>query len=321
MKNRIFTISFVGFFAFASMSGLFGDEVRLTDGNVVSGAIKSISNDYIIIEVDGKFFNIDRARVSGAQFGDGSVLGVGGNAVSMSTPVSSLSTSSEPKAPLVWLPFNENTSNNGKEPVKIEKEGNLAYADAPNGGVASAVYSAGFGSVVKITPTPRLTTLNRFSVSFWFIPQDSRRTQYLVSKWTSSQNETGTAVGVFAISYAQDGSVVIYLVDSYGKYHAFGARDLIDMKAQWNHFALTFGQGEMKIYLNGEAKRVYETPFDLAQNDVSPIVLLSAPRNRSDYSQYNYVGGFDDFRLWDEVIDVTEIKRIYGEMSLDNPAE
>ena len=75
----------------------------------------------------------------------------------------------------------------------------------------------------------------------------------------------------------------------------------------WDHLAGTYADGSQKFYVNGEL--VGETTASLSVNTAQEF-LIGAGANETANHNYRFVGKIDDVRLYDRVLDDTEIASV-----------
>ena len=100
--------------------------------------------------------------------------------------------------------------------------------------------------------------------------------------------------------------------------HSGGQRNIISCNAlapdRWNHLAMTFLGGEMRLYVNGELAG--ESRFIQALDHNPSTDLLIGGRDYATYPMDRFAW-FDlaDLRIWSKALDARQIAALYGEFS------
>ena len=276
----------------ASSVSAVSDTLELRNGDRITGHIRSMDEDHIVVETEYGVLEIDRLFVvSGA-----------------------LSPEKEiPKDMLLFhYDFEGNfldTSGNGHI---MQEHGGVTFVSGPSGpefsaAENSAAYADGSGQYLEISATDATNAVDTFSLSFWIRLHDAEKFQFIVSKWASTTGTT--ADGKFALSHRQ-GNLTLYVVDETGTFHSVSARTAV-LPDVWTHIAIVVGQETASIYVAGEPAKEAHLGFTLLYHDTSPIHFLTASTGTNpDWARYNVVGAIDGIWLFGRQLTPDEIQTL-----------
>lgn len=191
--------------------------------------------------------------------------------------------------------------------------GTLPQLTADRFGRANMAYSFGNGALIEV---PYASELNppAFTISLWVDMTANTNGSYMISmnRWNGYKfNLNGTAVPFLTVSVAG----AIYDRDA-------GA---VNVGANmWTHLAVSYTDGVMKFYVNGELKKTWTNTPGAALTLASPVDLSignELPKqyyNLTDDSNPNYfwgasyfIGSMDDIRMYNTVLTDGEVNSIY----------
>lgn len=191
--------------------------------------------------------------------------------------------------------------------------GTLPQLTTDRFGNANMAYSFNNGALIEV---PYASELNppAFTISLWVNMKANTNGSYMISmnRWNGYKfNLNGTAVPFLTVSVASS----IYDRDA-------GA---VNVTANtWTHLAVSYTDGAMKFYVNGELKKTWTNTPGAALTLASPVDLSignELPKqyyNLTDNSNPNYfwgasyfIGSMDDIRFYNTVLADKDINSIY----------
>lgn len=263
------------------------DRLELVNGDVISGTIRQMDADRVLMETEYGVLEIDRSAVRLGQFGtvDGSVSD--GLVFHFPFAGSVLDATGLYRA-----------TNNG-----------MRFVADREGLPAAAVRSDGTGTFLSLQPTQELNELSQFSLAFWIRLEDLASTQYLFSKWTSADGDK--ADGKFTVR-TSGGDVTLYLVDPDGTYHWLTARGAVKA-SEWHSIAVSFAMGRASIHVDGVLVASRRFDFTGLFEDTAPVLIMTAQARTDDaFAYYNTVGVIDELRLYSRALAPDEVSLLAG---------
>lgn len=323
----------LGWLAAVVPSPLLADRVELVNGDVVTGTITRVDATSVVVETEFGTLTIPRDRVLRGVFGNDDGLGEAGLpasadhasddgssggasvAIAPDTDERDGSPGREvdvdlPDGPLFHFPL-DGSLRDQMNRYDLVNNGMSFVADR-NGEARSALLSGGDGTFLSVASDDRLSALSAFTLTFDVRLDDISGTRYLVSKWDQARGEL--AEGKFTVQTA-DGSLTVFLVEPGGRYHWLSSRSALQAGV-WHSVAVQFvpgasGGGSAGIWVDGEQVRSRSLPFNTLSADDAPLLVMTAESNTEDrFSRYNAAGAVDDLRLYDRVLDASEIRAI-----------
>jgi hypothetical protein len=191
--------------------------------------------------------------------------------------------------------------------------GTLPQLAADRFGRANMAYSFNNGALIQV---PYASDLNppSFTISMWVNMTANTNGSYMISmdRWNGYKfNLNGTAVPFLTVSVSN----TIYDRDA-------GAVNVSNNT--WTHLAVSYTDGTMKFYVNGELKKTWTNTSGAALTLASPIDLSignEMPKqyyNLTDNSNPNYfwgasyfIGSMDDIRFYNTTLSDGEVNSIY----------
>lgn len=190
----------------------------------------------------------------------------------------------------VWLPLNGDLTNNGLSDVTVTNNG----ATVDNAGKIGKCYN--FTSTYIEYDNPLPATCTQFSICAWV---------NLISGYTAN---CGLHIASFNTSYgricvSKDGQAVRVLLNDGTTNYAGGSNALASSLTAgvWNHYVVTFDNGIVRIYINGQldAKRTATITY---------AKLTSAKARTGTYATENSKGYANDLRIYDHALSPKEVK-------------
>ena len=260
------------------------DTLELSNGDRVTGYIIGMDVNTVTIETDYGTLEINRDHIVSGVF-------------SMKQEVPS-------EGLLCHIVMKDEVSDVSGKDQQIGKYGNPYSGRGPDGSGDSAIYTDGGGDYLQIEATSELNNLKEFSISLWLYLTDTSKTQYVISKWSST---TGSqADGKFALSI-KGSNAILYLVDGDGRHHSVVTEDAVEHR-QWFHLAVCVATGSVTLYVNGISMNEVPLSFLTLFQDTAPIHLFTATSGaEEDWAKYNMVGGMDRFRLYNRPLTLQEV--------------
>jgi hypothetical protein len=164
--------------------------------------------------------------------------------------------------------------------------------------------------------------LNHGSISFWFKSESLSGTRGLFSK-DSADYDTGGHLNIYTSS-----STLYARIQTNGSspYGSPPGNDITVSAAglstnTWYHVVVTFGAGGLRLYLNGTLSNSADYPGGLGSSSGSignyqPLVLGASTDNSGDLThlplRYQFQGYLDDVRIFNGVLDATQVARVYA---------
>ena len=174
-------------------------------------------------------------------------------------------------------------------------------------GTSSQGIGIGGDAHIEIADSDRVEGVRGVSFSFWMQVDSFANTWTpLVFKGTTSSNQRS-----YALWLQSNGNLNLNSSDSSGN-------QVVDTGAllgrgSWNHIAVSIDRdaGVMQLWVNG-VRRANQTirTGDIRQND-NPLLLGHTLENSSAYSKFD--GAIDQFALWTEAVDSTQLLAPYFE--------
>ncbi len=191
--------------------------------------------------------------------------------------------------------------------------GTLPQLTTDRFGRANMAYSFNNGALVQV---PYSTELNppAFTISLWAYMTANTSGSYMVSmdRWNGYKfNLNGTAVPFLTVSVP----TTIYDRDA-------GAVNV--SPNTWTHLAISYTDGTMKFYMNGDLKKTWtntpgaaltlSSPVDLSIGNEMPKQFYNITDNTSPnyfYGASFFIGSLDDIRFYNTTLTDAEVLSIY----------
>ena len=177
---------------------------------------------------------------------------------------------------------------------------NVKVGVSRNSGTAGhALYFDGSDDYVEMGSTTYLDRLNdSFSVAAWIRPEQLKSDiQFIV-------NKTGT----FALGTSDD-DIFFYATDGSNGWYRVNAPDVLSA-GQYVHITVTYDQGEVKIYINGDFLLASTVPPSVF-NGSDHFFIGGVPWGTDGYFFQGYI---DELRLFSGALDETRIKKDFSRL-------
>jgi hypothetical protein len=311
MKQIIIWCFFILFTSFI----LYADELELSNGDIITGTIVSMDEEEVVIETEYGRLTIKRKFVKKGIFaGEDAVIITSENPYNQDSAVIDYSLDIPGKGLVCELLFDNSLSDTSGTMYTIKNINNIPFCTGIDGIENHAVSSDGSGRYLVITDYKELDVVNSFTISFWIYVEIWGKTQYILSKWTSTEGEK--AEGKFAI-HTKQGFVLCYIVDAAGTYYNVFTEKPMKLHV-WNHIAILFDKGKTQIYVNNQLAGNKTFGFTGLKQDSSPLYILTAKAVKGNtYAYYNLFGMLDNLRIYSRSLSEEEIAALYFEKKQD----
>lgn len=194
----------------------------------------------------------------------------------------------------VWLPLNGNINNNGLTENNAVINGNVPFS---NGKIGKAADFTGGSATNRITvPGLELTT---FSVCAWFMSPSAVSAASCIINEGRDYNTLGWRMYITSAN-----KISLNCANT-----AFNTMNCV--ANTWYHACITFGNGVVKYYINGELKSSVSTtalPDYSESNGYINVGVFGYSTNNTFIYPFN--GYINDVRVYDEVLSDKQIKEI-----------
>lgn len=263
------------------------DSLYLSNNNVVTGTIVSMSEDIIKIETDNGILEVGKDKiVRGEFYGDGDEIN--GNLV----------------FEFLFDGKIKDSSGSGY-PIKSKS---IPYREGVDGKKNGAIHSSGTGQYFYIENSNTISAIEEFTIAMNFFPEDTSENSFLISNWKNTNSKTGQAEGRFSLSIYKT-TIAFYVVDSKGYYQSLFSKDKFNLK-EWNSLAIRFSEGKMSLYVNGETVGENEISLGTLLKGNWPIYFMTA-ENGEDFEKYNFKGKLDKIKMFDSTLSDKELNLLY----------
>lgn len=269
-----------------ALFSLNADSIYLSNNNVVTGTIVSMTEDIVKIDTTNGILEVKKENiVRGEFFGTGEEI-------------------SGTKLLEFLLDGSIRDSSGMGYPVTTKS---IPYDNGVDGENKGALKSNGDGQYFFIKEGTDLTTFDEFTIAMYFYPEDTSKNSFLVSCWNNTLKD-GKANGRFSLSVMKT-SLAFYIVDAQGYYQSVSIKDKLKLM-EWNAIAIRYKEGEMSIYINGETAVSNKVPREGLLEGDWPIYFMTA-KYRDDYKYYNLKGKLDKITMWDSSLSDKELNLLY----------
>ncbi len=139
------------------------------------------------------------------------------------------------------------------------------------------------------------------TVQLWINADSTSGTQYLVEKSDVGEREELKV-------YLNAGKIVFELTNNYST-HVLDTNTTTITAGTWHHVAVTFGDGQMRIYLDGQLAGSRSSSHDLSSNTED---LWIGARTDGGWNEDHFQGQIDEVAFHDQALDQTEIDGLYS---------
>jgi hypothetical protein len=292
-------------------SQLFTDSLELINGDTISGTIIRMDEENVFIKTEYGLLEIKREYVSKGIFADSNDDHLEKVEQVQITENIDGSEESIPKQGLLCeFLFNGNLIDTSDHGYMLQNNNNVQFTGGMNGKEFSAVAADGTGRYLSLESFKELDECHSFSISLWVYMRNSTKSQYLLSKWTSSNGEK--AEGKVALNI-KGTTIRCFVVDISGYHHNLQVIHTLESR-QWHHLVVTCDIGEIGIYVDNRNLGKKRFDFSRLKNDESELFILTArASNEQTWSYYNCDAILDSLRIYDRLLTEKEIESLYRE--------
>ena len=177
-------------------------------------------------------------------------------------------------------------------------DGALKGTEWAKGRYGSSLYFDGEGDKVEIPDSAALQLTEEFTLQAWVRPDDEKDESVVISKQASSSYSYQLFAG--GNEAEEDGTPEGFLASAPSEWDDIEAEDPLQPNT-WNHLALTYDGGSLRLYVNGELVNATESSLP-AQASVGPL-LLGANQDGEDFE-----GRIDEVRVYDRALSAGEVR-------------
>jgi hypothetical protein len=296
---------------FFSLHMTTADELELSNGDTISGIIISIDENDIVIETEYGTLTIKRRFVTRGTFtGNGEDMSSSDDHMTTDPALPGLPDNIPVKGLVCELLFDSTLTGVRGTDYTIKNVNNVPFCKGIDGIEDHAISADGSGMYLVLENHRELDAATSLSVSFWVFVENWEKTQYILSKWSSTEGEK--AEGKFAIQTKQ-GFILCYIVEPSGTYHYIHTEKPIKLH-EWNHIVITFHNGQTRMYMNNQLTGEKTFGFTSLKEDSSPLFILTAKSVKGNkYAYYNLTGMLDNVRIYNRPLTDDEIAALYSE--------
>jgi hypothetical protein len=293
------------------VSPLFTDSLELTNGDMITGTIIRIDEEKVFIKTEYGLLEIKREYVSKGIFSGSEDDPLEKDEQIQMTENIAESEESIPKQGLLCeFLFNRNLIDTSGHGYMLQNNNNVQFTGGMGGKELSAVAADGTGRYLSLESFKELDECHSFSISLWVFIRNSTKSEYLLSKWTSSKGEK--AEGKVALNI-KGATIRCFVVDISGYHHNLQVINALKSQ-QWHHVVVTCDMGEICIYVDNKNTGNKRFNFSRLINDDSPLFLFTAKaNNQQTWSYYNCDALIDSLRIYDRLLTEKEIESLYTE--------
>jgi hypothetical protein len=213
---------------------------------------------------------------------------------------------------IAYYPFTGNTddlsgyNNNGIN--------NGATLTTDRFGNANSAYYFNGSSNITVLHQDYLNLTEDFSISSWFNMSEYTST-YNASMILSKHDETndGYAYGIWNPNHITTSQIVNFQANNYWNTATYPDNSGVVSTNKWYHYVVTFDHQQelLKYYLNGNLIFSKNIPFNVLVNNL-PLMIGYSKSTSGIYLDY-FQGSIDDIRIYNRVLDSTNIQDLYNE--------
>lgn len=201
---------------------------------------------------------------------------------------------------LVWLPLIKDTNNQGVADTTITTTGTITYSAGKLGNALTFNTSA-----LTLKPAPITGSMSEFSFAFWYKPTDITNTHCIYN----GRATVGGAVSIFRVS------ANTFRFDD-GAQHTFTYKTVKDT---WQHIVFTRDNTNIKLYVNGVLNQTMTSSSFTSAGSTASIGMSST--SGTTPSGNSIAGQINDYRIYDHVLSVKEIKELAKGLCLHLPLD
>jgi len=198
--------------------------------------------------------------------------------------------------------FEDNLENSGEGDTE-EKDNNISYVD--DGAIGKAVSFNGVNSYIEIESD--IFKIKTFSFQVWIKSNASTSRTHALLSYTNRSGYYGWELSAYYgsnlfVEFISSGGGNIFSVSS--------DYDIFDN--QWHQVVFVTDDTKLKIYIDGQVNNSIAIPVNNKVYNGDMYLYLGASRpEEPDVNHYYYKGLLDEFRIYDRVLDISEIRELY----------
>ena len=198
---------------------------------------------------------------------------------------------------VTWLPLMGDIQNKGLSNTATTSTGSITYGQGKVG--KCATFSSG---AIILNPAPITTATPEFSFSFWYKTTSPSASQCIYNGRTS----VGGPVSIFVLNGG-------FRFDD-GAQHTLSYTIPTNT---WEHYVITRDASNIKLYVNGVLKVTTTSTSFTCTATYASIGMSSA--NTASPSSNPLVGSLQDYRIYNHVLSVREIKELAKGLAIHLP--
>jgi hypothetical protein len=210
---------------------------------------------------------------------------------------------------VAYYPFNGNAddeSGNGNHGKVYDLENTEDRNGIPN----SAYKFSGGESAILVENDRGQFNLNQLSLSVWVALGNSNIYQSIIHKLaTKNTNEDNYMITVNRPD--TDGRIIYFGVEQADEAD-FGVNANFTELDKYIHIAATYGEHELKIYLNGVLNEKTQAPAKVLHTGMDMDLLIGSSRYYAGgVAPKSFNGSIDDVRIYNRALSAEEVKALY----------
>lgn len=159
----------------------------------------------------------------------------------------------------------------------------------------TAIEFKGDGDKVRIKNKEGIFDFSEGTIEFWIKFNENKNTNYAIASMRSTASNTRWSLHINPVTKVfmlWEGKAQIFVQD--GNY----------TPDTWNHVAFVMGSTSTEVFLNGSSVGIIQGKM---QDQLKDYDLVIGSANEEAFDHEDFVGFFDNFRLWDKKLTSTEI--------------
>ena len=198
----------------------------------------------------------------------------------------------------IWL-FNSITNNTVIDDSGDNLTGILVNATITNGTSGNGVYFNGNDSYMMVHDSNYLH-MSELTIALWYRPTPFNKYARLIGK---GSNTTET-FGIYIEQFSPDQYMIYTSYDGF-----FSGGGGYSLNNKWNFIVYTFSSENSTVYLGGELSSFTYAIYKPLLNNTEPLVLGEQINPTS--LRYPFNGSIDDVRIYNRVLNQTEVNSLY----------
>ena len=216
--------------------------------------------------------------------------------------------------------FENNGNDSGIAPANtMTLQGDAGYStqSAPNNGGTASLNLDGTGAYASSPDEDSLDIITNLTLAIWIRPTSfSNSGAGILSKFLGADSQNQRSYGLRLANNNTDGSAnnnVRFFTTTNGAFSSASIADSTFELAQdtWTHVAATFDEGELRIYINGQASGQNLSGGSTIHSGSAPL-WVGAQFDASNNNNL-FIGQLDDARVYNETLTQTQIAALVPE--------